>query len=51
MEFLVLAFIAFCAFVGFAPKPVIQFALALTWAGMALMAGGSVLYAVFSFLK
>lgn len=45
MEFLVLAFIAVCAFVGLAPKPVVQLALTLTWAGMAFLAVISVLRA------
>lgn len=50
MEALVLAFLLLLAFVAWAPKAVMQTVLALTWAGMGLMAVGSVVYALASLL-
>lgn len=48
MEWLFLAFVAICICIALAPRDVTKTVLACTWAGLALVAVGSVVSAVAS---
>ena len=50
MEILILAFLAFAAFVGLAPKELTQVVLVGMWSAMAVCAAGAVLWSVGSLL-
>lgn len=46
MFFAALLLIAFCLLIGYMPSDLTKLLLGIAWAGMALMAAGSMLYSV-----